>query len=237
MKPVKTKVKESKTSMFEEMLMWTSYRYAIGRQTYVETLADEIPRYYYNRLSSERRIFTAEDIRTEIFAHLKCMGPFTFRISRMYNSDPYNPVEALFNFYNKENVLSEQDAWKYSSVEYDAHTDTYKFDKIEGEPVLNKWINRSVLNNLAIWERCASCFDTDHHVFINGVEYFKSWKPKIIPWTDDTRKTDDGKTYYIRADFGWDPVWMEVDTYLKHGEYSRYIDDATFQKLKSKEEK
>lgn len=239
MKLNKNKNSERTCSFFEEMLMWTSYRYAIGRQSYVESLADEIPQHYYSRLSPDRRLFTAEDIRKEIMSHLSCMSPFSFKIRRMYNDDPYNPLDALFAFYNKENVTTERDAWKYSSVEYDAHTDTYTFDMIAGEPALNTWINRNTLNNLASWDRCASCFDTDHHVFVNGVEYFKSWKPKTITVDNTEGKTGDDKLYNIciKADFGWEPVWMELNTYLKDGEYSRYMDDATFQEFKSKEEK
>ena len=41
-------------SDFEEMLMWTSYRYAIGRKTYVSCLAHEIPQHYYEKLSKEK---------------------------------------------------------------------------------------------------------------------------------------------------------------------------------------
>ena len=36
----KTKKQQEKCSMDEEMLMWTSYRYCIGRKTYVSSLAN-----------------------------------------------------------------------------------------------------------------------------------------------------------------------------------------------------
>ena len=37
-----TKKIDEKASEFERMLMWTSYRYCIGRHTYVVTMADDI---------------------------------------------------------------------------------------------------------------------------------------------------------------------------------------------------
>ena len=69
-------------SDFEEMLMWTSYRYAIGRKTYVSCLSYEIPQHYYKKLSKERREFIANDIRREIANHLICM-PFSLTINRI----------------------------------------------------------------------------------------------------------------------------------------------------------
>ena len=92
--------KNHKCSDFEEMLMWTSYRYCIGRHTYVITMADDIGKHYYNKLSKERKEFTAQDIRNEIMTHLSYL-PFSFRIHRTYNDDIFNPISALFNFFER----------------------------------------------------------------------------------------------------------------------------------------
>ena len=57
----KKKIDKEKLSINEEMLMWTSYRYCIGRKTYVVDLAYYIAQKYYKLLSDERMRFTAED--------------------------------------------------------------------------------------------------------------------------------------------------------------------------------
>ena len=88
---------------FEEMLMWTSYRYAIGRKTYVSCLSYEIPQHYYKKLSKEKREFTALDIRKEILNHLAFM-PFSLSITRWNSEDEYNPLETIFNFI--ENIVN-----------------------------------------------------------------------------------------------------------------------------------
>ena len=95
--------KKEKCSLFEEMLMWTSYRYCIGRHTYVTSLAGEMAQHYYDKLTDERMEFTAMDIRKEILDKLQWL-PFNFRIHRMYNEDPLNPIDALLTFVQNENT-------------------------------------------------------------------------------------------------------------------------------------
>ena len=61
------------------MLVWTSYRYCIGRQTYVSCLAPYIGRTYYDKLTDDKLAFMSEDIRNCIANSLKCNTPsFTF---------------------------------------------------------------------------------------------------------------------------------------------------------------
>ena len=57
-------------SLFEEMLMWTSYRYCIGRHTYVVTMAYDIAQHYYNKLTDEQKEHAADDIRQQILHQL-----------------------------------------------------------------------------------------------------------------------------------------------------------------------
>ena len=120
--------KKEKCSLFEEMLMWTSYRYCIGRHTYVTSLAGEMAQHYYDKLTDERMEFTAADIRKEIMDKLQWL-PFNFRIHRMYNEDPLNPIDALLTFVQNENINSLEEFAGYANLEYDAHNGTYAFDK------------------------------------------------------------------------------------------------------------
>ena len=115
--------KKEKCSLFEEMLMWTSYRYCIGRHTYVTSLAGEMAQHYYDKLTDERMEFTANDIRKEILDRLQWL-PFNFRIHRMYNEDPLNPIDALLTFVQNENINSLEEFAGYANLEYDAHKGT-----------------------------------------------------------------------------------------------------------------
>ena len=97
--------KKKKCSTFEEMLMWTSYRYCIGRHTYVTSLAGEIAQNYYDRLDDDRLEFTANDIRSQIYDKLQWL-PFQFNIHRMYNDDPFNPIDVLMEFIDRLGIMS-----------------------------------------------------------------------------------------------------------------------------------
>lgn len=201
-------------SDFEEMLMWTSYRYAIGRKTYVSCLAHEIPQHYYNKLSKERREFTANDIRREIANHLICM-PFSLTINRWDSEDAYNPLEAIFNFIQKENIQSWEEFCKYRDISYNSHKDEYKYTKVE-IPMHEYW--KSDLDNLICWETCASCFDESNHKIYKGKEYFKVWREKLIPAEESG--------WYKRAPFGYEIIWIDLESFLQRGEQAYYILDS-----------
>ena len=57
---------------FEKMLMWTSYRYCIGRKSYVVTMADEIALNFAYRLDHNERLSTAKDNSADVMK----MGKF-----------------------------------------------------------------------------------------------------------------------------------------------------------------
>ena len=46
---------EKKLSLDDEMIFWTSYRYCIGRHTYVTSLADYMAKKYWDLLSDGQR--------------------------------------------------------------------------------------------------------------------------------------------------------------------------------------
>jgi|GEM_PF-4107385 len=204
--------KEKKCSLFEEMLMWTSYRYAIGSKTYVSCLAYEIPQHYYHRLTPERRQFTAYDIRREIYERLRIVLPFGFRIDRMTDKDKLNPLETLFTFFNSE-VDSFDVMQTLANLVYDAHSNTYKVE--EKKPIFESSFSVSDINHFIPWETFASCFDDSEHIVVNGKTLFKTWQRKLVPVP--------GKECCFRQDnFGWEPIWYDLDNFLANGEYSGY---------------
>lgn len=216
-------------SLFEEMLMWTSYRYCIGRHTYVTSLAGEIAQHYYNRLSDERMEFTAKDIRREIYDKLQWL-PFNFNINRMYDSDPFNPLDALLTFIQKNNIDTINELYKYSSIEYDAHNGEYMCEI--KKPTIKSYFSSSDIEDLIPWENLAACFDKKNHKIVT-TEYegktethrcFKSWKKVSVP-------CEDKPGYYQTLELGWTPIWVVVDDYLKTGNTNRYLIDEFITKV------
>ena len=216
-------------SLFEEMLMWTSYRYCIGRHTYVTSLAGEIAQHYYNRLSDERMEFTAKDIRREIYDKLQWL-PFNFNINRMYDSDPFNPLDALLTFIQKNNIDTIDELYKYSSIEYDAHNGEYMCEI--KKPTIKSYFSSSDIEDLIPWENLAACFDKKNHKIVT-TEYegktethrcFKSWKKVSVP-------CEDKPGYYQTSELGWTPIWIVVDDYLKTGNTNRYLIDEFITKV------
>lgn len=222
-------------SLFEEMLMWTSYRYCIGRHTYVTSLAGEIAQHYYNRLSDERMEFTATDIRGEIYDKLQLL-PFNFRIHRIYTNDSLNPLDGFLTFIQKNNIDTIDELYKYTNIEYNAHTDEYNFEI--KKPTIKSYFSVSDIDDLIPWENLAACFDKKNHKIIT-TEYegktethrcFKSWKKVSVPC--------EGKPgYYKVSEFGWEPIWIVVDEYLKTGNTNRYLADEFITKVEDIKEK
>ena len=188
----KKTTEREKCSLFEEMLMWTSYRYCIGRHTYVTSLAGEMAQHYYDKLTDERMEFTAADIRREIMDHLQWL-PFNFSIDRWYDQDAYNPLDVLMTFLQKYNVNTYEEFITYSKLEYNVNNDVFTFEK--KIPTINSFISASDIDDLIPWENLAACFDKKNHKMVT-TEYegktevhrcFKSWKRKSVP-CEDTRK-------------------------------------------------
>jgi hypothetical protein len=216
---MKDKKDKDYCSLFEEMLMWTSYRYCIGRKSYVSSMAHDIAVHYYDRLSPERLEFTAKDVRNEIMEHLRFL-PFNFRIHRRYDTDEFNPISALMGFINEQNINSFDELSGYSNVEYDAFNKEYSFEK--KTPDVNSYFDAYDIECLIGWENLAACFDKKKHKLITvakdddeqTVECFKSWRKKCIP-------IEDKPGYYMNQMFGWEDCWVPVDKFVKeYGAYS-----------------
>ena len=201
--------------------MWTSYRYCIGRHTYVTSLASEMAQHYYNKLENDRKEFTATDIRKEIMDKLRFL-PFSFNISRWYDVDPYNPIEVFMNFLDRYNVETYDDLITYNRVEYDVNHDEFTFEK--KTPTIKSYFSVSDIDELLPWENLAACFDVKNHKMVTieydgkteTLECFKSWVRKTVP-------IEDKPGYCKVTDFGWKQVWIDVNEYVKMGDGHHYL--------------
>lgn len=214
----KKKLNERATE-FERMLMWTSYRYCIGRHTYVVTMADEMAEHYYSRLDDAEKLHTAIDIRREILTHLRYTLPFDFDI--MYAIDrELNPLKTLMRFFEREGVKSIKDLYGYSYVCYDARENEFDVRKCEPKPM--QILQTYDIEDLIPWERLASCFDLSRHCLVTmkdgqQVRAFTSWERNTIP--------AEGKGFYRNADFGWHEVLVPLDEYIKGNARLRINED------------
>ncbi len=226
--------KKEKCSLFEEMLMWTSYRYCIGRHTYVTSLAGEMAQHYYDKLSDERLEFTANDIHREIYDKLQWL-PFKFNIHRMYDSDLLNPLDALMEFIDRLGIMSLDQFLSYSNIEYDVHNDKFEWEK--KTPTIKSYFSISDIDDLIPWNDLAACFDKKNHKIITTeyegktetYECFKTWVRKSVP-------CEDKPGYYRQAEFGWEPRWVVVDEYLKTGNTYKTLNEDFIKDIKEKEE-
>ena len=215
----KKKLNEQATE-FERMLMWTSYRYCIGRHTYVVTMADEMAEHYYHRLDDVDKVLTAIDIRREIMTQLRLALPFDFDVNVYANERELNPLKTLMRFFEREGVKSIKDLYNYSYVGYDARENEFDVRKCEPKPM--QIFQPYDIEDLIPWERLASCFDVSRHCLVTmkdgqQVRAFTSWERNVIPAEE--------KGFYRNADFGWHEALVPLDEYIKGNARLRINED------------
>lgn len=208
-------------SMDEEMMMWCAYRYAIGRKTYVSALAPYIGKTYYNKLSDDRREFTALDIRRRIEECLRFAHP-GFEYEGSVSDNERNPLSDYVSWITN-NVTSKEDLYNIEKIVCykDGYGEQYekKYDVVKHE---RKWtyIYESDFENLFVWEDLASLFDKKNHKIvtvkynnkIQEIECFESWAHVTEPVKDQPG--------YVRSvEWKYEKCYKSVESYLDEGEY------------------
>lgn len=229
----KSKIEKEKLSLDEEMLMWTSYRYCIGRKTYVTSLASYIGQKYYNLLSDERAEFTSKDIKECISDCLR-FGALSIKYDGTVSNNERDALSDLLAWFN-ENVSSKEDL---ANIDYiSCYKDSYK----EGEPKkfhtaktsnFNFEVFESDYSDLIVWHNLSSLFDKKNHKLITvnydnkekTIECFQVWDKcftdhpteknclKEIPWKYQKR-------------------WVSVENYLSFGERAGYLNEEFIIKI------
>ena len=214
-------MEKKKCSVDEEMLMWTSYRYCIGRKTYVSTLAYYIASHYYPILSDGRKQFTSKDIKECINNVLNLSRP-----ALHYNGNvSYDNRDALNDLiiYLNENVNEEKDLIGIENIEViqKSYTDTEKY--FETTTSKKDWTFLNLeLSDLLVWYHLAQCFNLKEYKKVwykteteeSSVLCFKTWLPKYT-------QTEDG--YCNRIPFKYEERYISVNDYLKNPNTIRYI--------------
>lgn len=222
-------MKQKKCSVDEEMLMWTSYRYCIGRKTYVNTLANYIASHYYHILSDERKQFTSKDIKDCINQVLSLSTP-SLRYNGNVSYDNRDGLDDLIKYLN-ENVNEEKDLIGIQSIEVIQKSYTNPEKYYETSP-LNR--NRTILDfdlqDLLIWYNLAQCFNIKDYKKVwyktdsdeVSVLCFKTWMNKYI-------KSEDG--FHYRSRFKYEERYIPVNDYLSSPSIIRYINPESILKI------
>ena len=196
--------------------MWTSYRYCIGRHTYVTTMAYEIGHHYYDRLGDDKKSHAAEDIRNEIRTNL---NNHDFHIEYSVN-DP-KPLEMFIKFCIKNNIKTDKDLEQYKRVNVYSHPETddiYYEVKMKGNEDDTSYMKYLLndFNDLKPWMDLASIFDKDSH------------KKVTIKTEDGELKTIECISTYLiyteQGEYKYEEVYEEVDEWVKTKGYCTYIE-------------
>lgn len=220
---------KERCSVDEEMLMWTSYRYCIGRKTYVNTLANYIASHYYHILSDERKQFTSKDIKDCINQVLSLSTP-SLRYNGNVSYDNRDGLNDLIKYLN-ENVKEEKDLIGIQSIEVIQKSYTNPEKYYETSP-LNR--NRTILDfdlqDLLIWYNLAQCFNIKDYKKVwyktdsdeASVLCFKTWMNKYI-------ESEDG--FHYRSRFKYEERYIPVNDYLSNPSIIRYINPESILKI------
>lgn len=228
------KKKKQEISIDEEMLIWTSYRYCIGRKTYVSTLAPYIGKKYYDLLSDERLDFMARDIRSCIYDQLR----FNI-VSFHYEGSVFEKERnALADFLTWINENIEKDSDWVSIKEIICYKDSYsddvpkKFEIRKSDRVTLKPF-QSDFEDLLTWEKLASFFDKKNYKKV--LVEFKGKEEEILcfeVWQRDLEETEE-QGVYLYKEWKYRKVLISVENYAKNGERAGYLDPKYIKSVKN----
>lgn len=227
------KNEREKLSIDEEMLMWTSYRYCIGRKTYVSALASYIGKKYYNLLSDERAEFTAKDIRRCINDSLRFGNPsFEYEGSVM---DKERDALSDFLGWLNDNVESSKDLIDVDTIK--CYKESYKEDAPKKFFTVKKHSVRlepfeTDFSDLLIWHELSCLFDKKKHKLITiefegeekTYECFEAWEKVLEPYPGDKRYLKEKPWKYKKG-------WVSVENYLKCGEHAGRLNEDYIVKI------
>lgn len=227
-------MKKEKLSIDEEMLIWTSYRYCIGRKTYVSSLAPYIGKKYYDLLSDERLDLMARDIRSCIYEQLR-FNVVSFEYEGSVFEKERNALGDFLTWIN-ENIEKDSD-WA-SIKEIICYKDSYSVDAPKKFEIRKS--DRVTLNffqgdfeDLLIWEKLASFFDKKNYKKV--LVEFNGKEEEILcfeVWQRDLEETGE-QGVYLYKEWKYRKVLISVENYAKNGERAGYLNSKYIKSIKN----
>lgn len=201
--------KKTQLSLDEEMLFWTSYRYCIGRHTYVNSLAEYMAKKYWTLLSDDQKRHAANDINLQIIDQLQ-MSPINLRYDWNVPNNERRGLEDLFDFMIKTDI-SKEDFFKIKNITFYKDKGELK-TTVEYTATPQDIVKYSIcFEDLMPWLRLSEFFNIDKHktIEVNGktVSVFESYREK-------DKLCEDG--YYRLEPYKFEKCYVSVED-MKNG--------------------
>lgn len=195
-------------SLDDEMIFWTSYRYCIGRHTYVNSLAEYMAKKYWNLLSDNQKRRAAEDIRMCIADYLR-MSPINMTYDWNIPQAERRGLEDLFDLMIEENIDREK-FFSLKSIYFHKENSELKAD-IEYDAKPSNIVSYSIrFEDLIPWMRLAELFDIDNHkrIDFNCKVYtvVESYRTKFRQFSED---------YYQEVPYEFEKCYIDVEELQK----------------------
>lgn len=207
-----------KLGINEEMLMWTSYRYCIGRSTYVNSLAPYIGQKYYDLLSEDRRAFTAKDIIECINNQLGAFGALNLHYEGSVDYDERDALSDLFEWLN-ENVNDDSDLAEIDTIECYKEGYGPKYPKLfEAKKMRRVALPKYEHNfdDLMVWHTLACFFNPKcHKKVLFAYDGKEEWHEVFEAWTKELESCGDG--YFKSVKWKHKKCYMSVEHYKNKG--------------------
>jgi hypothetical protein len=217
----KTKtVKNETLSHAEEFMMCAAIRYCVGRQTGAsQEQAGYIASKYYDKLSDERREFTAKDVRDCILERLMWKS-FNFSYDGTVSSQKRLPFEDFMTFIS---TLQNPGEDLLSITNIDVYCESYsddaekKFRVTTTEPNVRSYLSEYEIECLLPWQRFAALFDKRRYKLLkvkyDGVE---SDVICVETYVHETEKIEGKEDLYRIVPWKYKKVYVNIET-LKSG--------------------
>lgn len=219
---------KKKCSVDEELMMCSAYRYAIGRHSYINTLANYIAKEYYDRLTDERLSFTSHDI-IDTINHCLSFGPIQIHYDGTVNYTERDALDDLLTWMSN-NVTSEEDLDDIEKIE--VYKKSYKendpkfFRIYRSTPKIEHYRSQMDIDDLICWYTLAQVFNKSNHKTLklkNGEDVvgIQTWHKKVVEY-------DDG--YYKELSWQWEKCWKPVNRIVQ-GTDNYYIPKENIEEI------
>lgn len=216
--------------LYEELLIFAALRYCIGRHTYIVSLAGDIGKNYYNKLSDDQKEHFSTDIRRQIRQQLEYM-PYNFSYDGIYGD--CNPIEDFVTACHECGITSLEELGKRKKIicYYDYELEVKRYEDFIVKYGKNHTYSLDI-DDLLPFENLASLFDVKNHLIVtatNGKEYecFVGYQKKLV-------EDENMKGMFRYAPFGWEKMYVPVDSYLQNGNNHSYIIPEMIDKIEKK---
>lgn len=229
---------------FLEDLFWTSYRYCIGRHSYVTTFASDMAEYFYDKIDDDRKPYIAQDIRRSIADCLQ-FKPFNVNFDYTIRVEDRKPMEYLLDFINSISSEYENDEKREKKIqEFLAHIDNISFfkerdyDKILTEisrtnkPRFEHTIYEHELLDLLPWMDLASLFDISKHKIAVCIDKDGNEKEYEVyeSYINDSIIVEQNEKYAILTSIPW--KYKKIYRIVEDGISNKYLDETNIKEIK-----